>query len=246
MKNVKKCRQVLLAFILVFAIVISNSVVFADSHVRPKKVTKITCSQKTIAVGDEFELKAVYSPSYADDDYLTWSIVGKKGIIRFDDDDRHDDEMEFVALKAGTTKVRCSVVGKNKKYSKTFTVTVKKPTYKFSRVGKKDVKVVLGDEFELEVRKSSGLRDRHLRWSIKDTKIVGFEDSDRYGDDMEFIAKRVGKTTVTCKNLKTKKTISFNVEVVDDYDYYDDDYYDDDYFDDYDDYDDYYDDDYDD
>ena len=223
----KKCRQILLAFIVVCAIVISNSIVFADSYdVRPKKVTKITCSQKTIRVGDEFELKAYVSPLHAEDDYLTWSIVGKKGIIKFADDDRHDDEMEFKALKTGTTKVRCSVMGKGKKYSKTFTVTVKKASYAFSRKGSKNVQVLLGDDFELEVKKSGALRDRDLKWSIKDTKIVGFEDYDCYGDDVDLIAKKVGKTTVTCKNLKTKKTITFYVEVIDDYDdYYDDDYY---------------------
>lgn len=229
----KKCRKILLAFIVVCAVIISNSIVFADSHaVCPKKVTKITCSQKTVRVGDKFELKACTSPLDADDDYLTWSIVGKKGIIQFDDDDRHDDEMEFKALKTGTTKVRCSVTGKGKKYSKTFTVTVKQASYEFSRKGSKNVQVLLGDDFELEVKKCSALKDKDLKWSIKDTKIVDFEDNDRYGDDVDLIAKGVGKTTVTCKNLKTKKTITFYVEVIDNYD---DDYDDDDYYDDHDD-----------
>lgn len=217
MKNFKN----LLFFLLALCVIaIPSTVVHADDDddVKPTKVTKITSSKKTIRVGDEFELKAKVSPADADDDYLRWTIIGKKGIIKFDDDDKNDDEAEFKAVKAGTTKVRCSIKGKGKRYSKTFKVTVKKPTYKFSRIGKKNVKVEVGDDFELKVKKSSGLKDKHLKWSIKNTKIVDFDDDDRYGDEIELDAKKVGKTTVTCKNLKTKKTIKFSIQVITDTD----------------------------
>lgn len=221
----KKMKKLLLVALCMCAIAIPNSSVFADD-VKPQKVTKITSSVKNITVGTTFELKARLSPVDADEDMLVWSIVGNKGIIRFDDDDRNDDEVEFKALKAGTTKVRCAIRGKGKKYAKTFTITVKKANYNISRVGKKNVTVELGDDFELEVKKTSALKDKYVKWSIKNTKIVDFDD-DRYGDEVELEARKIGKTTVTCKNLKNNKTITFTVQVVADDDD-DDDYGDDD------------------
>ncbi|MDO5423554.1 MAG: hypothetical protein Q4F41_07510 [Eubacteriales bacterium] len=213
----KKTKRYFFLFFSVLALALLAATSAFAGGPRPKKVTKITASQKTIYVGDEFELRAVMSPYYAEDDYLRWSIVGTKGILRFDDDDRDGDEMEFVALKAGTTKVRCSVVGKSSKYSKTFTVTVKEPTYKISRVGQKKVTVAVGDDVDLEVRVAGKLSSRYLKWTIKDTSILRFEDNDRYGDDVEVEGLRPGKTTVTCKNLKTKKSVSFIVMIVDGY-----------------------------
>lgn len=231
----KKIRNLLMILFMVCVIAVPGSVAHADNdNVRPRKVTKIASSRKTIRVGDEFELKARLSPSTADDDYLRWSIVGRKGVIRFDDNCNGDDEAEFRAVKAGTTKVRCSVSGRARKYSKTFTVTVKKKKadYSIKRIGGKTITVAKGDDFDLEVKKSSALKNSQLKWTVKNTKYVGYDDS-RYGDDIELIAKKVGKTTVTCKNLKTKQTITYTVQVVDygdyddddDYDYDDDDYY---------------------
>lgn len=221
----KRFKHLLFFLLALCAIAIPSTIVHADDDddVKPKKVTEITSSKKTIYAGDEFELKAKLSPADSDEDYLKWSIVGKKGIIKFDDDDKNDDEVEFKAIKAGTTKVRCSIKGKGKKYSKTFTVKVKKANYNFSRIGKKTIKVEKGDDFELKVKKSSGLKDKHLKWSIKNTKIVDFDDdNDRYGDDIELDAKKIGKTTVTCTNIKTKKTIQFTVQVITDDDSDDD------------------------
>lgn len=211
MKKAKK--HLFLLFTILLLTLWGTSSVYADGPM-PKKVTKITSSLKTIYVGNEFELKAKMSPYYADDDNLRWSIVGKKGIIRFEDHDRDGDEIEFKALKAGTTKVRCSVVGKSAKYSKTFTVTVKKPTYKLTRISPKNVTVAIGDDRDLEVKVAGKLNDRYLKWTIKNTKILRFEDNDRYGDDVEVQGIRTGKTTVTCQNLKTKKSVSFTVTVV--------------------------------
>lgn len=125
--------------------------------------------------------------------------------------------MEFIALKAGTTKVRCSVVGKSAGYSKTFTVIIKKPTYKLTKISPKNITLAIGDDQDLEVRVAGKLKDRYLKWTIKNPKILRFEDNDRYGDDVEVQGLRTGKTTVTCQNLKTKKTVSFTVTVVNEY-----------------------------
>lgn len=199
--------------------------VLADDDVKPRKV-KIVQSKKTVYRGTSFEVKARTTPRDADDDYLRWSIVGKKGIIKFDDDDRNDDEAEFKALKVGTTKVRCRIAG-TKRYSD-ITITVKKPVYKFSRIGRASRRVEAGDDFELKVKKSGGTKDNHLKWYIKNTRIVRFDDDDRTDDEIELEARRPGKTTVTCKNLKTKKTITYTITVVPDRDYDDDDDDDDD------------------
>ena len=100
----------------------------ADYDVWPQKVKKIISTDKNILVGDRFELHAKVSPWNADeDDALRWKIVGKKGIVRIMDDDfDHDDELELKAVKSGTTKIRCSIIGKGKKFSKTITIRVKK------------------------------------------------------------------------------------------------------------------------
>lgn len=73
MKKLKK----LLLLVLSICMLLPTTAVFADDDddVRPKKVTKITCSTSKVTVGKSFELKAV---------------------------------------KAGTTKVRCSIQGKSK------------------------------------------------------------------------------------------------------------------------------------
>lgn len=189
--------------------------VAADDDVKPRKV-KITQTTKTMYVGATTELKAKMSPSNADDDYLRWTIVGTKGIVKFDDDDRDDDEIEIKALKAGETKIRCHIKGTSQKSY--ITIKVKNPTYDFSAVGKTKRTVEAGDDFELKVKKTSGLKERHLKWSIKNTKIVRFDDDDRYGSEIELEGRRAGTTTVTCTNSKTKKTITYTIKVVPDND----------------------------
>ena len=94
--------------------------------------------------------------------------------------------------------------------------------------------VEVGDDFELKVRRSGGLRERDLRWSIQNSDIVSFDDYDITDDEVEFKARRVGTTTVTCRNRNNNKSVSFTIRVIPEYDDdYDDDY--DDYYDDYDD-----------
>lgn len=222
----KKFAKQLLVFMAVVAMILPANVVKADDDDdRAERVVKIVSSKDTIRVGMEFELEAITSPD-DDDDNLRWTIIGKKGIIHFDDDDRDDDEAEFKALKAGTTKVRCSINGKSKKYSKTFTVKVKKAkksASKISRVGKKVRRVEVDDDFELKVKKSKGLSERHLKWSINNRSIVDFDDDDRTDDEIELEARKVGKTTITCKNTKTGKSITYIIHVVRDNDDDDDD-----------------------
>lgn len=181
--------------------------------IRPTGVSMVV-KKKTVKKGQHFELFAKVSPYYADDDSLVWSIVKGKNVIKFEDYDRYGDEQDFIALKKGTAKVCCKIRGTNKKtYT---TIVVKKASAKrvIKRVGPKTRTIPVGEDFDLEVRKSSGVSNRHLKWTIKNTSVVRFDDYDRYGDDMEFRAVSTGKTKIICKNKKTGKSVSFTVKVV--------------------------------
>lgn len=172
---------------------------------------KAVRSSKTVTAGSDFDLKVRMTPSYADENKLSWRIVKGSSYVRFDDDDRYDDEMEFTARRAGKAVIRCQIRGTNKYVD--FNVTVKAPSYKISRVGSSTKYVRAGRDFELKVKKSDGLSDRYLRWTIANRSIVAFDDDDRTGDDVEFRARRKGTTKVTCKNTKTGKSITYTIRV---------------------------------
>lgn len=207
----KKLKSIIALLLVVFLAAgnFSTLTASAASKVKPTSVT-ITTSAKTVYVGDSFELEAKI-PKKSSDSYLRWSIVGTTGIVKITDKDTHDDEVEFKALKAGTTKIKCYVTGT--KIASYATITVKKPTYSFSRVGDASQTVYVGDEIELEVKKSGGTQDSHLKWSIKNTSIVKFDGKKTTGDEVELKAKAAGTTTVTCTNSKTKKTITYTITV---------------------------------
>lgn len=212
---------------LIMSLFVSAPAVHADNDgVKPTKISRVGKKTRTVYVGKEFELKVRTNPKDADDDYLKWTITSGKKYVKYAEKDRTDDEMEFKAKKAGTAKITCKIKGTKTKV--TFTVKVKKApkvSKKIKAKGKTSRTVELGDDFELEVKKYSGLRDNDLKWSIADSKIVKFEGRDRTDNDMDFIARRLGSTKITCTNQKTKQKITFNIKVVPDQD---DDYDDDD------------------
>ena len=220
----KKTNKFLLLALTGLLVVTPTATVFADDDVAPEKVTKIVSTDKNLTVGEEFKLKATVTPVDADDDGLRWKIVGKKGIVRFDDDDDSDDEVELKAIKAGTTKVRCSIIGKGKKFSKTITLKVKKAKkVKTPKDFKKNVKTEVWDDFDLELNNNFKGAPSDLEWSIADSNIVEFKLDDDDEREAEFRAKNVGKTTVTCRNKRTGQKMQFIVEVVPNDDAYDDD-----------------------
>lgn len=85
-----------------------------------KKIKISGPAVRTVEAGDDFELKIKKYRGLSDRS-LKWSI-GDTSIVRFDDDDRYDDEVEFHAKKSGSTTVTCknTVTGQ----SVTFTVKV--------------------------------------------------------------------------------------------------------------------------
>lgn len=209
----------LLPLILVTLFFAAGSANADDDHIKPKKITAIGNKTITVTVGQEFDLKVRTTPTNADDDYLRWKIVKGSKYVKFEDNDRSDDEIELIAQKTGTAKVRCTIKGTNKKV--TFTVKVKAATAntkKISIKGKSARTVEVGDDFELKIKKYSGLKDKYLKWTIKDTSIIRFDDDDRTDDEVEFKAKKTGKTTITCTNTKTDQSVTFTVTVVPDYD----------------------------
>lgn len=239
-------KKIILLTCMLLALLFAGALhAMADSHIKPSKIWAAGKKKITVQAGREFELKVRTSPGDADDDYLKWSIVSGSKYVRFDDSDRYDDEIELRARKAGTAKVRCTIRGTNKNV--TFTVKVKKApasSKKIKAVSSTTRTVRVGQEFSLEVRKYYGLNDWNLKWSIQDSSVVGFDDDDRFDDEIDFRARKTGTTNIYCKNKKTGQTITFRITVEPrpasntNYDRYDDDWYDDDYDDDYDDWDD--------
>ena len=177
----KRIISLLTAVVLLAGISLPTA--YADYDVYPTGVT-MAVKKKTVKKGTHFELFARVSPYNAEDDALTWSIVKGKNIIRFEDYDKDGDEQEFIALKKGTAKVCCQIRGTNKKaYT---TIVVKKASSKgtIKRIGPKTRTIAVGEDFDLEVRKSAGVLNKNLKWSIKNTSVVRFDDYDRYGDDV--------------------------------------------------------------
>lgn len=149
--------------------------------------------------------------------------------------------MDFIAVKPGKAKIRCYVQGKSKKkYGDTITVTVtkKKSDYSLAKVGESVKYVEAWDDFDLEVKKGSSIKNSQLKWEISDTSIVSFAERKTTGTDVEFYAEKTGtvRVTCTCTSGKAKgKKVVYTVNVIaDDDDDYEDDDYDDDYYDDYD------------
>lgn len=182
------------------------------------KITLVGDAKRTVTEKQEFELRVKRSNG-AKERNLRWTIANDK-IVRFEDiDDANegDDEMEFVAKKAGTTTIKCTDTATNQSVS--FTITVKKAkaaTESLTIVGNKTRTVKLRKEFELKVKRANGIKERDLRWSIADTSIVNFEewnDANEGDDEMEFIALAAGTTTIKCTDTKNKKSVTFTITV---------------------------------
>ena len=125
----KRNIKVILALAaVVFMSMLAVFPVQAGRKVKPTSIKAVGSKSVTVSKGKRFELEVRMNPRKAEDDYLTWSIVSGKGVVRFEDDDLHDDEVDLWAVKTGTAKVRCKIRGTKK--SVTFTVKVKKSSVK--------------------------------------------------------------------------------------------------------------------
>lgn len=209
-----KKLAVLSAFLFTLLLTVSVSAFAAQT------ITRSGAKNRTVTKGKTFELKVLKTASVDDDD-LKWSIKNKN-IVAFDDQDHYDDDMDFRAVKAGSTTITCKNTRTGEKV--TYKVTVKKPNNSNSSAstikasGSKNRTVYVGQEFELEVKCSKGVSERNLKWTIKDSDIAAFEDpEDEFeGDDeVDFIALKAGTTTITCKNTATNEKVTFTIQVKD-------------------------------
>lgn len=192
----------------------------------PTKVTIVdarnrSIDKETVTAGSRFELKARVDIG-AEDDYLEWKIVSGKNVVKFVDYEKYGDEAELKALKAGTAKVQVYVNGQTgKQIRDTVTIKVKKGSSSGGKIfakGSTTKYEEIYDDFDLEVIKSvSSIKESQLKWSIANRSIVDFAYGRTTGREVDFYAKKNGKTQVTCKyvvNGKTKSSVTFTVNVI--------------------------------
>ncbi|MBR3785802.1 MAG: hypothetical protein IKJ77_05305 [Firmicutes bacterium] len=208
-------------------LVTGGKIVYTVKVKAPKQtISRVGNKARTVTAGNEFELRVKKGGNFSDSN-LYWT-TSNKNVVRIADDDRYDDEIELRAVKAGTAKITCknSLTGGKIVYN----VTVKKGNGTISRLGSASRTVEVGDDVELNVKKS-GLNNSQIKWSVSDSSILRFEDGDNVGTEVEVSGKRTGTAKVYAKNTVTGGKVTFTINVVPDYD----DDWDDDYDDEWDD-----------
>lgn len=65
-----------------------------DYDPKPTQI-RVVDKVKTVTAGKKFKVRVRMSPQGAEEDYLKWTIVKGKKVVRFDDDDRSDDEVSL-------------------------------------------------------------------------------------------------------------------------------------------------------
>lgn len=185
---------------------------YTDKSLGSKYIDRIGSSTtKTVTKGSEFELEVRKGSKVRDND-IKWTI-GNTSIVKFDDDDRYDDEIELKAVGTGSTKVTATNLLTGGKL--VYTVTVKNSSKTISKIGDTNRTVIKGKEFELEVKKNGGIQDKDLYWYTSDMDIVKVADDDRTDEEIELKAVGTGKATITCKNQITGGKINYYVTVKD-------------------------------
>lgn len=181
----------------------------ANAALGYNKIGKVGNTTKSVNAGKSFELE-VRKGSKVKDSNLWWS-VGNSSIVKITDKDKSDEEIDLKAVKAGTTKVTC----KNKLTGGkiVYTIKVKKGSNLISRVGSSSKTVYKGKDFELAVKLGGAISANKVKWTIGNTSIVGYDDDDRYDNDMEFYARKEGTTKITASNLITGGKIVYTVTV---------------------------------
>lgn len=179
------------------------------------KISRIGAASRSYNKGVEFELGVKLGGAIGENS-VKWT-VNDTSIVGYGDDDRYDNEMEFYAKKAGTTKI----FAKNLKTGGTivYTVTVKQPAnYYIVKIGNATKTVEVGDDLDLQVSKGASLSANQIKWSIADTSILAFENGDNIGEFVEVEALRTGTTKVYVKNLHTGGQQVYTINVISDYD----------------------------
>jgi phage-related protein len=208
----KKLVAILLSAVLAvggIAVFPQSAEAYTDSSLGSKLIGRIGSSTKTVYKGNDFELE-VRKGKKVKDNNIKWSI-GNTSIVKFDDNDRTDDEIELRAIKAGTTKVTAKNLLTGGKI--VYTVKVKSPSYTISRVGEASRTARVGNSFELKVRKNGGISDSYLYWTTSNKNIVKVVDNDRSDEEIALKAVAPGTAKITCKNKYTGGKVVYTVTV---------------------------------
>ncbi len=218
----KKTKQFVTTF-LIAATIVGTGAIPTHADAIPYRVS-LPQSQRSVAQGRKFELKALTTPYDAEDDYICWEIVSGEDYVMFEDYDQTGDDMDFIAVKPGRATIRCYVYGKNKTTSGdtiTITVTNSKSDYSLRRADAPIKYEDVWDDFDLEVKAGHSIKNSELKWEIKDPSILSFATGIRTGREVEFYATKIGRTKVTCSYTNSngvRKSVTFTVNVVADYD----------------------------
>ena len=191
------------------AAVAAGSIVPVTAKAASNTISRVGNKERSTYVGAEFELSVKKNGSFSDNK-IHWTIADTS-IVKYDDDDRYDNDIELRAVKKGTTKITAKNLNTGGKI--VYTVTVKKSSNTISRVGEAKRSVNAGKEFELSVKKNGSFSDNEIYWTIADTSIVKYADDERYNNEIELKAVKAGTTKVTAKNLITGGKLVYTITV---------------------------------
>lgn len=194
-KLLSKLLTIQLVLLLVFSVGVTG-IATADTNIKPTTITAVSKKSRTVKVGKEITLRVTAN---GDDDYLYWKIKKGKGVVKFDDNDRSDDDIDLIAKKAGTAKVICKIKGTNKKV--TFTIKVKKAK-KTSYITAKKAKSIAFKDANVKSSKVYNLTCKREKDDGKMIYDIDF-DAGKYEYDYEI-------------NAKTGKIIEKSKERIDD------------------------------
>lgn len=204
-------RKRLTATITALALAITCFAVPVSAASGDNLISRVGDKNRTVKVGNEFELKVKKGSALSEND-IKWTS-SNTSVVKYDDDDRYDNEMEFKAVKKGKATITAKNLETGGKIYYYVTVKEKNQSIYISRVGEASRTVSPGAEFELKVKKGDALKNSQIKWTIGNTNIVAFDDDDRYGNDIELKAKKAGTTKVTANNLKTGGKIVYTITV---------------------------------
>lgn len=184
---------------------IAATPVKADNDPKPTEIKRLSHTSKTVKTGKEFELKAYTGMKDYDDDYLEWSVSNQK-IVRFEDDERTGDDMEFEARKEGTAYITCRISGTDIKR----TCKVKVVSGK-ARITVEDTNMDVdrGEWEDIEAKLVGGrYKNRKLTYKVSNKKVIRVKRGRVYG-------KRIGRAKITIRakaDKKIKKVVFVRVE----------------------------------
>ena len=203
-------RRRLTASITALALALTVFAVPAFAAGSDNLIYRVGAKERSVKAGQEFELKVTHGKGL-DDDQIKWTI-GNTKIVKLDDDDRYDDEVEFKALKKGTVKIAANNQVTGGKIVYTINVKPALGKYNMAYVGKAKKYRGTNDDFELEVRKGSSLKENQIKWTIGNSNLLKFEDGDKYGKEVELEPKgKAGTVKVTAHNLKTGGKLVYTI-----------------------------------